>query len=168
MASQRQIPGWKGGTAPSSSRSAYLLHRCPSTLSLQVQCPVLGSQVPTLPAGSQVQGLARPRCGCRMSPGPIPCPTTARAPLTCSHPRSGCDSRPCSARTSSLSHWLCRCRSPSCHTGAAGNLQGHSQPELPTGDRGTPCSRPEPETVPRRVAHPKQGEPNPLREPKSQ
>lgn len=43
--------------SPCQGHGAYLLHKCPSTLSLQVQCPVLGSQVPTLPAGSQVQGL---------------------------------------------------------------------------------------------------------------
>lgn len=42
---------------PMPGHGAYLLHKCPSTLSLQVQCPVLGSQVPTLPAGSQMQGL---------------------------------------------------------------------------------------------------------------
>lgn len=78
-----------------------------------------------------------------MSPGPIPCPSTARAPLTCSHPRSGCGSHPCSARTSNPSRWLCRCRSLICHIGAAGNLQGHGQPELPTGGQvtGGPCAR---------------------------
>lgn len=51
------IPAWSGVVVSSPSRSAYLLHKCPSTLSLQVQRPVLGSQVPTLPAGSQAQGL---------------------------------------------------------------------------------------------------------------
>lgn len=34
-----------------------MLHRCPSTFSLQVQRPELGSHVPKLPAGSQSQGL---------------------------------------------------------------------------------------------------------------
>lgn len=53
------IPAWKGTalSSPARHHDHYLLHRCPSTLSLQVQCPVLGSQVPTLPAGSQAQGL---------------------------------------------------------------------------------------------------------------
>lgn len=53
------LKDWRGTVflSPCQGHGAYLLHKCPSTLSLQVQCPVLGSQVPTLPAGSQVQGL---------------------------------------------------------------------------------------------------------------
>ena len=58
--------------SPSRGRGAYLLHRCPSTLSLQAQCPVLGSQVPTLPAGSQAQGLDGARRRHEVSPGPVP------------------------------------------------------------------------------------------------
>lgn len=56
------------------------MQRCPSTLSLQAQCPVLGSQVPTLPAGSQAQGLDGVRQRCETSPGPIPCPPTPPRP----------------------------------------------------------------------------------------
>lgn len=48
--------------------------------------------------------------------------------LTCSRPRSGCGTRPCSARTSSPSRLLCTGRSPSCHTEGAGTLQGPQPP----------------------------------------
>lgn len=121
------IPSWKGAAPPSPARhrGPYLLHRCPSTLSLQVQCPVLGSQVPTLPAGSQAQGLDGETRRQEVTPSPVPpLPHRAGLLLTCSRPRSGCGTRPCSARTSSPSRWLCTGRSPSCHTGGAGTLQG--------------------------------------------
>lgn len=69
-------PAWKGATVPFPPRchGADLLQRCPSTLSLQAQCPVLGSQVPTLPAGSQAQGLDGVRWRRETIPDPIPCP----------------------------------------------------------------------------------------------
>lgn len=82
------IPAWKGAEVSSPSRRAYLLHKCPSTLSLQVQCPVLGSQVPTLPMGLQAQGLQGARQRCEVSPSPIPLLLPgARLLLTCSRLR---------------------------------------------------------------------------------
>lgn len=71
--------------SPSRGHGAYLLHKCPSTLSLQVQCPVLGSQMPTLPAGSQAQGLDGARQRHEVSPGSVPLLLPGVGPLlTCS------------------------------------------------------------------------------------